>query len=143
MRGHTGLMMALPKRHRERPAPMISQRVHTMHGPNVRYRHVVIWPRVRAQDRPVVALPAAHVERPHAVAAHVAQCHRRPGLRSWSCAHRGRIFAPAVPPQVPARRNGIAEAQHKPCPVLICQGGDATLPGVAPPPGGRPFSPGS
>jgi hypothetical protein len=27
---------------------------------------------------------------------------RRPGLRSWSCAHAGRIFAPAVPRQVPA-----------------------------------------
>jgi hypothetical protein len=35
----------------------------------------------------VVAQPAAHVERPHTVGARVAQCHRRPGLKSWSCAH--------------------------------------------------------
>jgi hypothetical protein len=37
--------------------------------------------------RPVVAQPARHVERPHAVG--VSQRHRRPGLRSWSCAHAG------------------------------------------------------
>jgi hypothetical protein len=41
-----------------------------------RWHWHVIGPRVRAQDRPVVALPAAHVERPHAVGAHVAQRHR-------------------------------------------------------------------
>jgi hypothetical protein len=35
----------------------------------------VVGPRVRAHDRPVVAYPAAHVERPHAVGAHVAECH--------------------------------------------------------------------
>jgi hypothetical protein len=49
----------------------------------------LIGPRVRAQDRSVVALPAAHVERPHAVGAHVAEGHRRSGLRSWSRAHAG------------------------------------------------------
>jgi hypothetical protein len=48
----------------------------------------VIGPRIGAQDRPVVAQPAAHVERPHAVGAHVAQGHGRPGLRS-RCAHAG------------------------------------------------------
>jgi hypothetical protein len=32
----------------------------------------VIGPRVRDQDRPMVALPARHIERPHAVGAHVA-----------------------------------------------------------------------
>jgi hypothetical protein len=37
----------------------------------------------------VVTQPAAHVERPHAVGAHVAEGHWRPGLRSWSCAHAG------------------------------------------------------
>jgi hypothetical protein len=31
---------------------------------------------VRAQNRQVVALPARHVERPHAVLAHVAESHR-------------------------------------------------------------------
>jgi len=41
----------------------------------------------------VVALPTR--ERPHAVGAHVAQCHRRPGLRSWSCAHAGEDSASA------------------------------------------------
>jgi hypothetical protein len=30
-----------------------------------------------------------HVQRPHAVGAHVAQCHGRPGLGSWSIAHAG------------------------------------------------------
>jgi hypothetical protein len=69
-------------------APMIQQRLQTMRGAECRHRHV-IWPAVRAQDRPVVALPAAHVERPHAVGAHVAEGHWRPGLRSWSCAHAG------------------------------------------------------
>jgi hypothetical protein len=34
------------------------------------------------------------------VGAHVAEGHRRSGLRSWSWAHAGRIFAPAVPGQV-------------------------------------------
>jgi hypothetical protein len=37
----------------------------------------------------VVAQPAAHVERPHAVGAHIAEGHRRPGLGSWSCGHAG------------------------------------------------------
>jgi hypothetical protein len=54
-----------------------------------RWHWHVIWPRVSAQDRPVVAQPTTHVERPHAVGAHVAEGHRRPGLRSWSCAHAG------------------------------------------------------
>jgi hypothetical protein len=49
----------------------------------------VIGPRVGAQDRAVVAQPTAHIERPHAVGAHVAECHRRPGIGSGSCAHAG------------------------------------------------------
>jgi hypothetical protein len=55
-------------------------------GAECRY---VIRPRFGTQDHPVVALPAAHVERPHAIGAHVAQCHRRASLRSWSCTHAG------------------------------------------------------
>jgi hypothetical protein len=51
----------------------------------------VIGPRVRAQHRPVVAQPTAHVERPHAIGAHVAEGHWRPGLRSWLCAHAGEV----------------------------------------------------
>jgi hypothetical protein len=43
--------------------------------PERRHRHV-IGPRVSAQDRPVVALPTRHVERPHAVRAHIAERHR-------------------------------------------------------------------
>jgi hypothetical protein len=43
-----------------------------------------------------------HVQRPHAAGAHVAEGHRVAGLRSWSCAHAGRICASAVPLQVPA-----------------------------------------
>jgi hypothetical protein len=42
--------------------------------PECRYRHI-IGPRIGTQDRPVVALPARHVERPHAVGAHVAEGH--------------------------------------------------------------------
>jgi hypothetical protein len=42
--------------------------------PARRHGHV-IRPPVRAHDRPVVAYPAAHVERPHAVGAHVAERH--------------------------------------------------------------------
>jgi hypothetical protein len=42
--------------------------------PECRHWHV-IRPQVRTQDRPMVALPARHVERPRAVGAHVAQCH--------------------------------------------------------------------
>jgi hypothetical protein len=41
-----------------------------------RWHWHVIGPRVGAQDRPVVALPACHVERTHAVGAHVAERHR-------------------------------------------------------------------
>jgi hypothetical protein len=40
--------------------------------PERRYRHMIA-PRVRAQDRPVVAQRARHVERPHALGAHVAE----------------------------------------------------------------------
>jgi hypothetical protein len=57
----------------------------------------VIGPRVGVQDRPVVAQPAAHVERPHAVGAHVVEGHRRSGLGSWSCAHAGEDTASAGP----------------------------------------------
>jgi hypothetical protein len=39
----------------------------------------------------MMALPARHRERPHAVGANVAERHRRPGLRSWSCLMPGRI----------------------------------------------------
>jgi hypothetical protein len=108
-----------------------------------RHRHV-IWPAVRRSAPPddgtASMTPRATARRCRACCP-VSSAARPEIVVVCSC--RGRIFAPAVPPQVPARRNGIAEAQHKPCPVLICQGGDATLPGVAPPPGGRPFSPGS
>jgi ATP-dependent Clp protease adaptor protein ClpS len=45
-----------------------SAQVHTIARSERPHRHV-IWPRIGAQDRPVVALPAAHVERPHAVRA--------------------------------------------------------------------------
>jgi len=45
----------------------------------------------------VVALPAAHVERPHAVGAHVAEGHGRAGLRSWPRAHAGEDTASAGP----------------------------------------------
>jgi hypothetical protein len=69
-------------------APMIPQQVYTIARSERPHRHV-IWPRIGAQDRPVVALPAAHVERPHAVGAHVAEGHRRPGLRSGLVAHAG------------------------------------------------------
>jgi hypothetical protein len=48
-----------------------------------RHRHV-IWPGVRAQDRPMVAQ--------RVVSAHVAQCHRRP---AWD---RGRVL---MPPRIP------------------------------------------
>ena len=58
------------------------------HARAERWHWHVIGPRVGAQDRPVVALPAAHVERPHAVGAHVAEGHRRASLGSW-CAHAG------------------------------------------------------
>jgi hypothetical protein len=57
-------------------APMIATTVPTFSAVVTSRKHV-IWPRVRAQDRPVVAQPAAHVERPHAVGAHVAEGHRR------------------------------------------------------------------
>jgi hypothetical protein len=50
-----------------------------------RWHWHVIGPRVRTQDRPMVALPARHVERPHAVGAHVAEGHRVAGWGSWSC----------------------------------------------------------
>jgi hypothetical protein len=63
------------------------------HARAERWHWHVIWPGVRAHDRPVVALPAAHVEPPHAVGAHVADGHWRPGLRSWSFAHGGRSSA--------------------------------------------------
>jgi hypothetical protein len=46
-----------------------------------RWHWHVIWPRVRAHDRPMVALPAAHVERPRAVGAHVAE-----GTLDWPAA---------------------------------------------------------
>jgi hypothetical protein len=48
------------------------------------HRHVV-----GAQQRLMTALPARHRERPHAVGAHVAEGHGRPGLGSWSGAHAG------------------------------------------------------
>jgi hypothetical protein len=35
----------------------------------------------KTSDIELMALPAAHVERPHAVGAHVAEGHWRPGLR--------------------------------------------------------------
>jgi hypothetical protein len=69
-------------------APMIPHLVHTIRGAECWHWHV-ISPAVGAQDRPVVAQPAAHVQRPHAVGAHVAEGHRRASLRSWSCAHSG------------------------------------------------------
>jgi hypothetical protein len=68
--------------------------------PELRYRHV-IGPRIGAQDRPVVAQPAAygmlprvigglmvalptrHRERPHPVGAHVAERHWWPGQPPW------------------------------------------------------------
>jgi hypothetical protein len=43
-----------------------------------------IRPSVRSDD-------SAHIERADAVLAHVAERHRRARLRSWSCAHDGRI----------------------------------------------------
>jgi hypothetical protein len=52
------------------------------HARAERWHCHVIWPRVGAQDRTVVALPSAHVERPHAVGAHVAERHWRTGLGS-------------------------------------------------------------
>jgi hypothetical protein len=57
--------------------PMMPQRVHTMRGPN----DGTGTSSGCAHDRPVVALPATHVERPHAVGADVAEGHRRPCLR--------------------------------------------------------------
>jgi hypothetical protein len=41
-----------------------------------------------------VALPATHVERPHAVGAHVAEGHRVAGWGAWSIGH-GRFAAAA------------------------------------------------
>jgi hypothetical protein len=64
-------------------------RVHTMRRPNV--GTAMVGPTIGAQHRLMMALPAGHRDRPHAVGAHVAECHWRPGLRSWSVAHAGRI----------------------------------------------------
>jgi hypothetical protein len=47
----------------------------------------VIGPRLRAQHGPMMALPARHRERPHAVGAHVAEGHRVAGWRSRSLGH--------------------------------------------------------
>jgi hypothetical protein len=47
----------------------------------------VIGPGIGDQDRPVMALPARHVERPHTVGAHVAEGHWVAGRGSWSGAH--------------------------------------------------------
>jgi hypothetical protein len=52
----------------------------------------------------VVAQQAAHIERRHAVGAHVAEGHWRPGLGSWSCAqwrsgYHGR-FPRKLPPSM-------------------------------------------
>src|SRR5208282_6839076 len=63
-------------------------------------RHM-IWPGVCAQDRPVVALPTAHVERPHAVGAHcrgslaarpaiVVVCSCRGGYPTTLCVRKGK-----------------------------------------------------
>jgi hypothetical protein len=84
-------------------APMIPHRVHTMRGP--KHWHV-IRPRVRAHDRPVVALPAAHVERPHAVGAHVATAKRR-----QAAAPAGRPAKPATAkPAKPAKPKRLSRA---------------------------------
>jgi hypothetical protein len=92
----------------------------------------------------VVAQPAAHVERPHPVGAHVAEGHWRPGLRLWSAkaaavAHmpeaavgllvRGR-FGPStamlLPCQPVARRerpNGVRPAGPAPAVLIMPPGG--------------------
>jgi hypothetical protein len=72
-------------------APMIPHRVHTMRGPN---DGTGTWSGHGSapQDRPMVALPPRHFERPHAVGAHVAQCHRVAGWGSGSC--WGRVLMP-------------------------------------------------
>ena len=69
-------------------APMMPHRVQTMPGPN---DGTAMSSGHRSEDRPVVALPAAHVERPHSVSMHVAEGHRRASLRSWSCGHAGEV----------------------------------------------------
>jgi hypothetical protein len=43
----------------------------------------------------MVTLPARHIERPHAVGAHVAEGHWVAGWGAWSCAH---AFRPATAP---------------------------------------------
>jgi hypothetical protein len=80
------------------------------HARTKRWHWHVIGPRVRAHDRPLVALPARHVERPHTVGAHVAEDHGFPG------ADRGRLVMPARIPRRPGRnaaglRCGEAQAR--------------------------------
>jgi hypothetical protein len=85
-----------PDHHRDGAMPLSAHR-HAAAGahharPKGWHRHV-IGPRVRAQDRPVVAQPARHRERPHAVGAHVAEVIGSPG------ADRDRLVMPARIPR--------------------------------------------
>jgi hypothetical protein len=73
--------------------------------PECRHRHV-IRPRIGAHDRPVVALPARHVERPHAVLAHVAECHRFDGL----------VDAPGSHPAIVSRAAAVGEGDAERAP---------------------------
>jgi hypothetical protein len=66
------------------------------HAQAERWHWHVIWPTVRAQDRPVVAQPAAHVERPHAVGAHVAEGHWRSRQPPWPLPAKAAVIADMV-----------------------------------------------
>jgi hypothetical protein len=104
--------------------------------PKRRHRHV-IGPRVRAQDRPVVALPAAHFERPHAVGTHVAEGHGRSDLRSWSmcsCAEDTASAASSESCQAPLSRYGSHWPSGHPPPPVTARSVTSNRP--------RPASPG-
>jgi hypothetical protein len=84
------------------------------HARAERWHRHVIWPRVRAQDRPMVAQPAAHVERPHAVGAHVADAVVAPNVENapWRLA-RSRATHPTILScsQRIGRRSRIGQAE--------------------------------
>jgi hypothetical protein len=93
------------------------------HAGAERWHCHVIGPRVRAQDHPVVAQPAAHVERTHAVGAHVAEGHGRSRQPPWSLSTKAAAVADIVGPPL------LTPEQTSPihplfgCSGLLCWGG--------------------
>jgi hypothetical protein len=92
------------------------------HAP-VPARDLATGPRSR-----LVALPATHVERPHAVGAHVAEGHSRPHLRWLSCAHGGETRRTTCSAACDVRTERRRAPRPPPRPVQACaQCGTSTM----------------